>query len=198
MLPKSPRKVSIYVVGPSSTGKTTLCNALAQKLGIPKTAYVTEVARQVMKDKGYSRDTIASVQMQQDIMDAYFHREEELDGLEEPIRLFDRSAMDPIVYALLTSKTQEEANARKAFLTASDHFQRVLEKYQSPESIVVLLDPVAEWLVDDGVRSLESQTECLAIFKELLKSLKVDYYEFGRHTKFLHERVTVTLGLGKF
>lgn len=151
-----------------------------------------------MKDKGYSRDTISSVQMQQDIMDAYFHREEELDELEEPIRLFDRSAMDAIVYALLTSKTQEEANARKAFLTASDNFQKVLEKYRSIESIVILLHPVAEWLVDDGIRSLENHTDCSMIFKELLKSLKVNYHEFGCDTKFLHERVTVTLGLGKF
>ena len=215
MPPKSPRKVSIYVVGPSvsdattthcgylrrnhqSAGKTTLCNAIAQKLGIPKTAYVTEVARQVMKDKGYSRDTISSVQMQQDIMDAYFHREQELDELEEPICLFDRSAMDAIVYALLTSKTQEEADARKAFLTSSNNFQKVLEKYRSPDTIVILLAPVAEWLVDDGIRSLESQADCSTIFKELLKSLGVNYHEFGCHMKFLHERVIMTLGLGKF
>ncbi len=131
-------------------------------------------------------------------MDAYFHREQELDELEEPIRLFDRSAMDAIVYALLTSKTQEEADARKAFLTSSNNFQKVIDKYRSTDTIVILLAPVTEWLVDDGIRSLESQADCFAMFKELLKSLGVNYHEFGCDMKFLHERVTMALGLGKF
>jgi nicotinamide riboside kinase len=151
-----------------------------------------------MKSKGYSRDTIGSVQMQQDIMDAHFQCEEVLDAMKEPIRLFDRSALDPIVYAILTSQSLEEANARKAFLVGSEKFQRVLQKYRSEKSIVVLLNPVPEWLVDDGVRSLESQNECTTIFKELLNSLQVDYYELGAEMKFIQERVVAVMGLGRF
>ncbi|KAF8970320.1 AAA domain-containing protein [Flammula alnicola] len=176
--------MSIYIIGPSSTGKTTLCDALGQKLAMPKHAYVKEVARQVMKDKGYSRDTIASVQMQKDIMDAHFQREDRLDAIHCPIRLFDRSAIDPIVYAILTSGSTEEARLRQAFLTESNEFQGCSKD--------------TKWLVDDGVRSTENQQECIEIFKRLLKELGVHYYEFGSEMKFLQERVVVTMGLAKF
>ncbi|KAF9486151.1 hypothetical protein BDN70DRAFT_794460 [Pholiota conissans] len=195
---KASRPLSIYVIGPSSTGKTTLCDTLAKRLGLPEHAYVTEVARDVMKTKGYSRHTIASLQMQEDIMDAHFHREDALDALEVPICLFDRSALDPIVYAILTSKDSEEAKARQAILVGSERFQKVLQKYRAENSIVILLTPVPEWLVDDGVRSLESQNECVMIFRKLLKDLRVDYYELGAEIKFIQERVVAVMGLGRF
>ncbi|KDR76561.1 hypothetical protein GALMADRAFT_1328419 [Galerina marginata CBS 339.88] len=192
------RSVSIYVVGPSSTGKTTLCNALARKLGLSEAAYVTEVARQVMKDKGYSRNTISSVQMQKDIMDAHYVRERLLDDLQCPIRLFDRSALDPIVYAILTSESEDEVNDRKTLLMKPEEFQVALARYKSKNSIVILLKPVPEWLKDDGVRSLENQEQCLDIFRSLLAELGIEYHEFGKEAKFLEERVNCTMGLARF
>lgn len=119
-------------------------------------------------------------------------------GRKEPVRLFNRSALDPIVYAVLTSGTEEDANARKLFLVGSNNFRKMLQKYRSPKSIVLLLNPVAEWLVDDGVRSLENQEECAMLFKALLKNLEVDFHEFGWSTKSIDERVMLTVGLGRF
>ncbi|KAF4616516.1 hypothetical protein D9613_008906 [Agrocybe pediades] len=189
---------TIYVIGPSSTGKTTLCTALAQKIGLPEGAFVSEVARTVMREKGYSRHTIDQVQMQQDIMEAYFAKENELDARNHPIRLFDRSAIDPIVYAILTSKNDEEARERKKFLVETPTFTKALAKYRSNNCIIIMLKTVEEWLVDDGVRSLEKQEDCLKIFRALLKELNISYHELGEESKFLQERVILTLGWARF
>jgi hypothetical protein len=168
-----------------------------QRLALPTGAYVTEVARQVMKDKGYSRETIGSLQMQQDIMEAYFEREHSLQENNYPTRLFDRSAIDPIVYAILTSKDSDEARSRQDLLTRSEKFQKVLRRYKSRASILVLLTPVPEWLVDDGVRSTENQDTCTRIFRELLEELGVPYFELGRECLHLPERVTAILRFAK-
>ncbi|KIM35858.1 hypothetical protein M413DRAFT_32214 [Hebeloma cylindrosporum] len=192
---KAQPTISIYLVGPSSTGKTTLCNALAQKLAIPTHAYVTEIARQVMKDKGHSRETIGSLQMQQDIMEAHFERENALREDTFPIRLFDRSAIDPIIYVILTSKNAADARSRQEFLTQSEEFQEILGRYKSNTSFMVLLKPVPGWLVDDGVRSTENQAECTQIFKELLKELAVPYFSLGGECIDLQERVNAILRL---
>lgn len=180
-----------------STGKTTLCDALARRLGLERPAYVTEIARNVMREKGYSRDTIGLLQMQQDIMGAHFERENMLDELGCSIRLFDRSALDAVVYAILTSKDVDEAHTRKTFLLDTDNFRRMLARYRSNRSLVILLRPVSEWLHDDGVRSMEHQEECLDIFRALLEELKIEYREFGKEVKFLEERVTSVIGLGR-
>lgn len=191
---KPERSVSIYVIGPSSTGKTTLCNALAQKLALEGSAYVTEVARHVMREKGYSRDTIGSLQMQEDIMEAHFLREQE--GMAtHAVRVCDRTAIDPVIYAILTSNDEEEARRKKDHLTHSANFQKALQQYR--QSIVILLQPVAEWLADDGVRSTENQDKCLQIYKQVLAELDVSYYEFGREVMFLPERVGRIMGLAR-
>lgn len=146
-----------------------------------------------MKDKGHSRETIGLLQMQQDIMEANFEREAALCEDSFPIRLFDRSAIDPIAYAILTSKTVEEARSRQDFLTQSEKFQKVLGRYKSNTSFVVLLKPVPGWLVDDGVRSTENQAACTLIFKELLRDLEVPYFELGTECTILQERISAIL-----
>jgi nicotinamide riboside kinase len=167
-------------------------------LGLPEVAYVTEVARQVMKDKGYSRDTISSVRMQQDIMEAHYAREDLLDAMMCPIRICDRSAIDPIVYAILTANSDEEAKERQEFLTSPDAFRKALARYKAEGSVVILLKPVSEWLVDDGVRSTENQQVCTGIFSRLLNDLGIEYYEIGEKMMYLQERVSFVMGLGRF
>lgn len=61
---------AIYLVGPSSAGKTTLCNALATTLGLPKEAHISEVARTVMRERGFTRDDVGKLEMQKAIMEA--------------------------------------------------------------------------------------------------------------------------------
>jgi hypothetical protein len=131
--------------------------------------------------------------MQQDIMEANFEREYALREDSFPIRLFDRSAIDPIAYAVLTSKNAEEARSRQDFLTQSEEFQKILGRYKSNTSFVVLLKPVPGWLVDDGVRSTENQAACTLIFKKLLRDLEVPYFELGTECTLLQERVSAIL-----
>ena len=155
---------------------------------------MTEVARDVMKAKGYSRDTISSLQMQEDIMEAHFLREQESIAAHA-IRVCDRTAIDPLVYAILTSHEEEEARRKQNHLTRSANFQKVLQQYR--RSIVILLKPVAEWVVDDGIRSTENQDNCLQIYRRLLREMDISYYEFGRDVMFLPERVGIVMGLAR-
>lgn len=171
-----------------------MCNALAKKLNLTGTAYVTEVARHVMKSKGYTRDDVGSLKMQEDILNAHLDLEETGEN-SSAIRLWDRSAIDAIVYAILTSPNDEEARRRQEYLTRSAKFQRVLRHYL--QSTFILLGPVEEWLVDDGVRSMDNQTECLLIYRKLLSELGITYQEVGPEMKELAERVVFTMGLAK-
>ena len=106
----------------------------------------------------------------------------------------DRSAIDPIVYAILTSSNSDEANERKEALTGHTAFQRALETYQGPHSVFILLAPVEAWLVDDGVRSLEDHEACMNVFIEVLKDLGISYHVFDLNCQFLLERVLLTMG----
>ena len=154
-----------------------------------------------MRETGFSRDTIGSLEMQRTIMEEHFRREEAFDENNAastrylPIRLFDRSAIDPIVYAILTSKDASEAITRKNTLIEMHGFRRALTKYTSPHSVVVLLKPVKERVQDDGVRSLEDLERCLAIFQSLLGELGVRYRELGEEEKRLEARVVRLMGV---
>ena len=147
-----------------------------------------------MKAKGYSRDTIGSLQMQEDIMQAHFHFEEA--SMAHTIRVCDRTAIDPIVYAIITSGDDEEARRKQNYLTRSAKFEKALQQYR--QSIVILLQPVAEWLVDDGIRSTENQDRCLKIYRQLLREMDIPFYELGREVMFLPERVGIIMGLARF
>ncbi|KAJ7027782.1 AAA domain-containing protein [Mycena alexandri] len=144
------RCARVYVVGPSSTGKTTLCNALAQRLNLKGPQFVTEVARRVIKALGLGREDIGLLDMQKAIMLAHLERERENEG--SSIQLCDRSAIDPIVYAIFTAANPADAESRKQVLLDLPEFQQALPRYR--ESLFVLLAPVKEWMVDDGFRML--------------------------------------------
>jgi len=183
----------IYLVGPSSTGKTTLINILARKLSLEGPAVVKEVAREVMATQGYSRKNVGSLDMQQAIMTAQLKKED--DGRWCPIQICDRSAVDPIVYAVLTSRNDDEARQRRDILVNSPDFQLSLQKYRHSTSTFLLLAPVAEWLVDDGVRLIEQQSKCFEVFKAVLRELGINFREIGPEMKFLEERLMTVLGL---
>lgn len=184
---------SIYIVGPSSTGKTTLCRALANRLGLNGDAIVGEVAREVMRRTGFTRNDIGRLDMQRAIMEA--HLLEEQKGLGYRIQLCDRSAIDPVVYAILTAADEHAAKEKYESLTASEGFQRALVRYRN--DIFVLLGPVQEWLVDDGVRSVENQLECFGLFKKTLNELEIPFYEIGNEMMGLEDRLNRVLGIAQ-
>ena len=49
---------TLFLVGPSSTGKSTLFHAIAKKLGLTRDQCITEVARTVMRNTDFSRKTV--------------------------------------------------------------------------------------------------------------------------------------------
>ncbi|KAG6895230.1 hypothetical protein C0992_002472 [Termitomyces sp. T32_za158] len=187
-------KKKLYVIGPSkSTGKTTLVNALALRLGLKFPAVVKEVARGVMATQGFSRKDVNSLKMQQAILVA--HLDQEKEGKDCPIQICDRSAVDCIVYAVLTSATVEEAARRRILLTNTPTFQAALKVYR--QSTFLLLAPIPEWLVDDGIRLTEQQDQCFDAFTRELQGLGIDFRVIGPDMRSREERVAWVLGLLK-
>jgi len=152
---------------------------------------VAEVARHVMATQGYTRKDVGSLEMQQAILEA--HLKEEQKGWHCPIQLSDRSAIDPIVYAVLTSSDENEAQRRREILMNSPDFKNALPIYR--RSTFILLAPVADWLEDDGIRLLEHQERCFEVFKQTLVELGIPFLEIGAQMRFLEERVTMAMGL---
>ena len=194
-----PLVTAIYIVGPSSTGKTTLCSALYKTLALEAPSYITEVARNVMRSKGFTREHVGKLEMQEAIMEAQLVAENEGIGhraSRNQMLLSDRSAIDAIVYAILTSRNQEEADRRREILVASPQFQHALSRYR--QSIFVLLTPVPEWLVDDGVRSLDNGQHCLTVFRQVLSELEIQYEEIGENMRRLSDRVEFVMRAANF
>lgn len=186
----------LYVVGPSSTGKTTLCNALAQSMTPHSWCYITEAARHVMKKRGFTRDDVETIEMQSAIMLAQLEREVEVceraRSTGEALVLSDRSGVDPIVYAVLTAKDERQARQKKSILLEYPTFQSALKRYRKAKFL--LLRPVPEWLVDDGVRILEEQARSFYVFRAMLAELGIPYHVMGEEVKDLSERVNWVKG----
>ncbi|KAG8715393.1 hypothetical protein FRC08_010639 [Ceratobasidium sp. 394] len=181
----------VYVVGPSSSGKTTLCKALAARLGLAPTRHVAEVARTVMQTTRFTREHVGTLAMQQAILNAQAvaegkarmqHGGASQDG-SRPFLLCDRSAIDPIVYAHFSIVDQHGAEA----LAESAELQGILPIYQ--DALFVLLHPVPEWIEDDGVRALDDPRRYPAVFKTYLERFGLDYEEMGEEIKGLDHRV---------
>lgn len=185
--PMSP-PCSIYIVGPSSTGKTTLCRALAERLHLPADRLITEVARDVMRRTAFSRADVGRVAFQRAILDAQVTRERE--ARPGPV-LSDRCAVDPVVYATWTGKDEEEARERREAMVCAPGFSEAVGEYR--RGLVVLLGPVPEWLVDDGVRSMEDQVGCHRVFCQVLDGLGIRYRQIGAEFRGLQERIDMVL-----
>ncbi|KAI0090845.1 hypothetical protein BDY19DRAFT_937871 [Irpex rosettiformis] len=121
--------IAVFVVGPSSSGKTTLCNAIAAKIHLDPARHIKEVARTVMQTQGFSRHTVKAYEMQHAIMLAQVKEEERVLLLppDETYRvqlLSDRSAVDPIVYASTSGGPDAREMRRK--LLRDPSFLKVL------------------------------------------------------------------------
>ncbi|KAI0740539.1 AAA domain-containing protein [Earliella scabrosa] len=181
---------AVFVLGPSSSGKTTLCEALASALHIPPAQYIKEVARAVMKTHRFTRDDTDTYEMQHAIMAAQLRAEQIAMAAiaqqnEHGLILSDRSAVDPIVYA--GTSTASGAEERRQRLLHDDAFRTILPFYQ--RSLFVVLEPVVEWIEDDGVRSLEDPWRYARELKKTLDNLAIPYIALGVETKDLLERV---------
>lgn len=186
----APRYNAVFVVGPSSSGKTTLCNALAKQINV--SSYITEVARKVMREQGFSRDDVGSggkLDMQRAIMSAQLQAEEEAQTRstgQKSYVLSDRSAVDPIVYAGWCVEIDDREDVMAGLMNRED-FLAALGRYRS--SLFIVLRPVEEWIVDDGVRSMENQLQYTEELLDILKQLQIPYKELDRSIMNLDDRV---------
>ena len=205
---------SIYVVGPSSTGKTTLCEALFKhfiaesqsqssrnngRSVLPHT--ISEVARKVMRERQFTRDDVGTLEMQQAILEAQVKAER--DALAflascdptteiEKVLLSDRCTIDALVY---TRKFVSE-DAYKALCETSE-FQEALRRYRgerargddSTHGLFILTLPVAEWLIDDGIRNMDEPEAVLEAFRYVLNDLEIPFVELGSEIMELGRRV---------
>jgi nicotinamide riboside kinase len=190
---------SVCVVGPQSTGKTTLIDALADRFqgNIP---VIKEVARHVMQEKGYTREDVDSPNrerrfaLQRDIFTAQIEMENSflVSGRTSSF-LSDRSAIDPIVY--LTHYAGPDESLR---ITSTVEWQKARRRYADTQNfLIVLLSPVPEFLVDDNTRymskSLEDWHSLTNSFREFLDAQRIPFIEIGENCIDLKERVTLVL-----
>ncbi|KAH7089332.1 AAA domain-containing protein, partial [Auriculariales sp. MPI-PUGE-AT-0066] len=184
--------ISVFVCGPSSSGKTTLCNALAKHLALDSNLYIRETARKVMQTQGFSRKDVHTYEMKFAILTAQVAAEDmaiqhvsQMDRIDgQPIILSDRSGMDAVVYADLDPDGAEQ----KRQLTRLEPFNRAVERYR--DSLFIVLEPVQEWIVDDGVRSLYGVEEYHSHFIQFLQQWQVPFKQLGPEVLSLDERVS--------
>ena len=139
----------------------------------------------------------SDIGMQQAIMKAQLEQERAARTVAGSgtvrVVLSDRSAVDPVAYAVITAANEEDARGRMQVLVGTPEFQAALYRYR--QGTFVLFKPVPEWLVDDGVRTMEKQDQTLEVFRSILKELGIPHVELGEEMKDLQERVAFTIGL---
>ena len=203
---------SIYIVGPSSSGKSTLCGALFKHFTaepqprplrsegrsvVPYT--ISEVARKVMRERQFTRDDVGTLEMQQAILEAQVKAERDalaflasFDPPRERVLLSDCCTIDALVY---TRKFVSE-DAYKT-LCKTLEFQEALRRYRGKRAkgndgahvLFILTLGVAEWLIDDGIRNMDKPEAVLEEFRFVLNELEIPFVKLGSEIMELGRRV---------
>lgn len=154
---------NIYVIGPQSTGKTTLVNKLRDDLrhwlasaAIEPPQIVTEVARTVLTKHKYTANDITSstdrcLELQKLILEAQAAAEKEA-LLHSSWFISDRSGFDPLVYA--REYVSPEAVVEMQRLPAWIEVKARMEN-----SLIVVCEAGTPWLMDDGVRLMPNNED---------------------------------------
>lgn len=129
----------IAIVGSFSTGKTTLAEAVAPKLGLP---LLPEVAREIAA-QGFKLDKDATVETETLIFLRQFHNE-----MTHPEFIGDRSLIDVLAYAGWVLENQEP---RKEFALWDSCVEIAEHQLRSQYSKVFYL-PIEFGIVEDGLR----------------------------------------------
>ncbi|KAI1015763.1 hypothetical protein LB505_011984 [Fusarium chuoi] len=187
---------NIYIVGPQSTGKTTLINKLQSDLehrladiSIDKPQIVSEVARTVLAKHKYSAEDIKTsttrcFELQQLILEAQAAAEKKALNSSSWF-ISDRSGFDPLVYA-----KRYAAPGAVAQLQQLPVWKEV--KTRMERSLMVVCEAGTPWLMDDGVRLMPgSDDEWMQTFYnfcEMLDELGLEYCVVPRTVLDISER----------
>ncbi|ROW12902.1 hypothetical protein VPNG_04762 [Cytospora leucostoma] len=203
MPPKQPK--NIYIIGAQSTGKTTLLNALRAHFDrapsvseVDKPQIIEETARIVFKQEGFkfaAVDTLSNFDEYLGILRLILKAQ--LEAENEALRkskwfISDRSGLDCLIYA---AKYLGHEGAEQ--LSKTPELAKLKARMQ--EGRVIVCEPVADWLKDDGsgFRPIpEIKEQWLAVhteFCELLNGLGLRYEVLPARITSLEERVTFGL-----
>ena len=187
---------NIYVIGAQGTGKTTLVNALANHFKqkkdrvwqgemLEEPRIIKEVARNVLQKHGFTASDITTskeraLQLQELILQAQFEAEQATEG---SWFISDRSGLDPVVYA----KVYVGESAASEMLGSA-----TWRSLRLRDGLVIVCEAGSDWLWDDGVRLMPTDTEeWMALHKTfcaLLRDLGIDFEIVSRKTS-VAERV---------
>lgn len=226
--------ISIIILGPESTGKTTLFNKLAQDLSIPSSRLIPEVARSLMERNRWTGVDYDMLERQQDILEETLRIEEEMEerierevGQEEmrksvevqsmsyadqggtrnntedrmsynSIRsMEDRCGICCLVYArLLEEERQSQPNStvdksKPPFWTtlfAQLQSRGSIDRYRN--ALVILLEPVEEFLEVDGLRRISPDWwYTFEVYVDMLNIAGIKYDRIGKNILNINERV---------
>lgn len=188
---------NVYIIGPHSTGKTTIVKTLVEILE-GEVPVIQEVARSVMQERGYSRIDVDSndherkFSLQHDIFKAQVEKEVTFIRAGTAF-VSDRSAVDPLIY--LFHYSGREAMNR---IASTEEWRKVRDRYaDTKQSLVILLSPVPEFLVDDNVRymskSLDDWHLLAANFRLFLVEEEIPFIEMGKDVLDIKDRVARVL-----
>ncbi|ROT42966.1 hypothetical protein SODALDRAFT_327131 [Sodiomyces alkalinus F11] len=197
---------NIYIVGPQCTGKTTLVNAVEKdprlqnetNTTLPQPRIIKEVARCVLQKYHFTaadiRDDPERCLGLQELILCAQHESETSALREAPWLVSDRSGVDPIVYALMHVGAWAAGK-----MLESDAWKSLRGRMAT--SLVILCEPSADWLLDDGVRlmplDMEEWTETFRTFRALLEREGVEYHVVPSVMSGLEERVNFVLSRWK-
>ena len=187
---------NIYIIGAQSTGKSTLVSQLEQHFEnlvyqgppIQKPHILREVAREVLRKNGFTATDITeskerALKLQQLIIDAQCKAENEIDTWY----ISDRSVLDALVYAQRYGDSDQSLHSEK--------LKQSLERLR--DGVVVLCEPVVEWLVKDGVRLMpETVVDWLDLhrrFCEKLDALEIEYLLLQSNVLDIAERAAFVI-----
>ncbi|OAL32196.1 hypothetical protein AYO20_07964 [Fonsecaea nubica] len=170
---------SIYIIGAQCTGKTTLVEAVSQRIQRDRShlsfAVIKELARGVLMAADVNRDDIRAgsekaMNFQRLVLQTQLDEEQKLQGHEFIIS--DRSGIDPIAYANLYGPPQVTKEMIET--SAWEELRKRMD-----QAIVILCEPVPPWLFDDGVRLMpEDMSEWLDLHKTFIDLLCQSEIEF--------------------
>lgn len=184
---------AIYIVGAQCSGKTTLAVALREYFSsdpsLPAVTLLTEAARDILKRHHFTRKDIREsrnrcMELQKLILEGQFTEERKI--MHNSMLISDRSGIDPIVYA-----AKYGCDAGTKLLLASLEWHELRGRMAS--SVVVVCEPVEDWLKDDGVRLMpKNAKEWIEIhqsFCDHLEGANIQYCVLPADMTSLRDRV---------
>jgi nicotinamide riboside kinase len=165
----------IAIVGSFSTGKTTLAEAAAPKLGLP---LLPEVAREIV-DLGFKLDKDATVETETLIFLRQYHNEQ-----THPEFVGDRSLVDVMAYASWVLENQER---RKEFALWDTCLDIAKHHLRSQYSHVFYL-PVEFGIVPDGLRPMDPDFQA-DIDRRMVHLLEVNDIRYATLTGSVEDRM---------